>query len=501
MNQIPQHHDGRAQDGPDGQPPEAGAQPAYDAATQVVPVQPAPPGAAGAPVAPSAFDAETRLVPIQQPPARRAPGAPDAPVDLAETRVVPLQHAPFAAGSGAGPVDTAPGPDTAGAWPTGGTAAAWDQSRTQGRAQEPGDGAPDLDLGAYAMAPGTAAPARRLGPAADDRAANPFAPVSPAAPAAGQGAAPSPAGFGPVGTGAPVPVAFDVSAEPTVVASAAAFASAPAFAGGTSGPGLPGDAGGAPPAQAFESGGDDDAPHGRRRRMLVVWGVTGAVLLAGAGVVAAKTLTGGDGSHSAAADASPTAQAPAVPTAQPPATSADPAPTTSAAAPSSTRPSTSPSGSKSASASASASGSKSPGSKTDDDGDGITDDPGAKDPSKLNPDVRTAWGQVKTAMAADGITLTLNSGKRSYQHQQDLWNKEVRDKGSEEAARMRVLPPGESSHVKGFAIDVDPAAAQNWLKTKGAPYGWCQMYTNESWHFEYQAKYKTDGCPGLKAHP
>ncbi|UGQ10204.1 D-alanyl-D-alanine carboxypeptidase family protein [Yinghuangia sp. ASG 101] len=284
--------------------------------------------------------------------------------------------------------------------------------------------------------------------------------------------------------------------------------------GGPGGPDQPGAApggfavGGAegggpnPPAPGGGHGGDEGGRAPRRnRRSLVVWSVLGVVLLGGAGVVAAGTLGDNDDTTPNAVNVgtpSPLPTPPPAPT--PPATTEAP-PTSAAATSASPTPSasasTSPTASKSPTASPSASG-KSP--TADKDNDGVTDEPESTDPGALAPAARTAYAQAKNAMAADGITMTLTSGKRSYQHQKELWEKEVRDLGSEEAARMRVLPPDESTHVHGTAIDIN-VAAQPWMKQNGSRYGWCQIYANESWHFEYDASYKNRGCPSLKPHP
>ncbi|HSA51552.1 MAG TPA: D-alanyl-D-alanine carboxypeptidase family protein [Yinghuangia sp.] len=247
---------------------------------------------------------------------------------------------------------------------------------------------------------------------------------------------------------------------------------------------------------------------GRRRRNLIIWSVVGVVALGGAGLVAANTLGGDDNSSSTTTAVGsptpgPTLPSPsAAPTTVPPAvTSAPPAASPTGSASPTRTSSASPSPTKSTTASGSASPSATSSStRVDKDNDGITDDPAATDPNALAPAARTAYMQAKNAMAAEGITMTLTSGKRSYEHQKELWEQEVRDTGSEEAARMRVLPPDESTHVHGTAIDIN-VAAQPWMKAKGSRYGWCQIYANESWHFEYSASYKTQGCPSLKPHP
>ena len=63
------------------------------------------------------------------------------------------------------------------------------------------------------------------------------------------------------------------------------------------------------------------------------------------------------------------------------------------------------------------------------------------------------------------------------------------------AARTYVLTPAKSAHVKGYAVDVQPAAAYQWLQATKGKLGWCRIYDNEPWHFEYSLVYRASGCP------
>lgn len=370
-------------------------------------------------------------------------GRPPAPTPYqGPTQVVPIQEIP------SGPQARSAQPQSAGSHPAGPqpsdpTVVVPMPGASTGAGAGAASGRPEMDLGAYAMGGAQPNPGGRAGPGGD--------------------------GFGAGGHGG--------------------------HGNGPDGPsGHDGDGDG------DGDGGDSHGNgRGKRRRALVIWGVVGAVTLTGAGLVAANTLGGDDKktTTSVGLTTSPT-PSPAAPSTAPPSTDSGP-PSTSASGKAPT--SGQPSGSKSPSGSPS--GSASTGGKTpnvDSDDDGIADDPGATDPSKLVGGARTAYQQAKQAMAAEGITMTLTSGKRSYEHQRDLFEKEVREKGSTAAARMRVLPPDESSHVDGNAIDIN-VAAQPWMKSKGRQFGWCQIYANEPWHFEYQASYKTGSCPALKPHP
>lgn len=110
------------------------------------------------------------------------------------------------------------------------------------------------------------------------------------------------------------------------------------------------------------------------------------------------------------------------------------------------------------------------------------------------------WGAAVDAAAAAGVTLCLNDGKRSRTQQQEIYDDYLRDYG-ESVADELVLPPDKSSHVTGFAIDVQPAEAYRWLQATKGSFGWCRTYENEPWHFEYRAAYAKKGCPDRLPEP
>ncbi len=108
------------------------------------------------------------------------------------------------------------------------------------------------------------------------------------------------------------------------------------------------------------------------------------------------------------------------------------------------------------------------------------------DPSigNLDPALRTAVQNAATAAAAQGITMTVNSGWRSPEFQQRLLDDAVLTYGSYAAARQYVQTPTESRHVVGQAVDIGGPEAAQWLIAHGRQFGLCQIYANESWHFE-----------------
>ncbi|GCE02275.1 D-alanyl-D-alanine carboxypeptidase family protein [Embleya hyalina] len=188
-------------------------------------------------------------------------------------------------------------------------------------------------------------------------------------------------------------------------------------------------------------------PRRRRLRTPIVWGLAGVLVLGGAGIGATLFLRD-DGKNDRADTA----------------VGAEPAPTpTASTAPAAGKP---------------------PANDVD----------SPKNPKALTPAAYAAWKRIDQAMAAEGIKLKLNSGKRGWRHQQKLLDDKIAEVGSREAALHWVLPPEKSMHVQGVAVDIYPADAQAWLQAKGSEYGWCRLYDNEVWHFEYNASY-TRGCP------
>jgi D-alanyl-D-alanine carboxypeptidase len=121
-------------------------------------------------------------------------------------------------------------------------------------------------------------------------------------------------------------------------------------------------------------------------------------------------------------------------------------------------------------------------------------------PTGLRPDVKAAWVATKKRAAALGVTLCLNDGKRSAAQQVALFKLYVKKYGTA-AAHDYVLPPGKSAHVKGYAVDVQPASAYRWLQGTKGKLGWCRIYDNEAWHFEYSTVYASSGCPVRQPQP
>jgi D-alanyl-D-alanine carboxypeptidase len=120
---------------------------------------------------------------------------------------------------------------------------------------------------------------------------------------------------------------------------------------------------------------------------------------------------------------------------------------------------------------------------------------------KLDPDLLEALRRAATDAQADGVGFRVNSGWRSPEYQQRLLKDAVGKYGSPEEAARWVATPQTSAHVKGEAVDIGPSGAAAWLSDHGAAYGLCQIYGNESWHYELRPDAVDDGCPPLFANP
>jgi zinc D-Ala-D-Ala carboxypeptidase len=117
----------------------------------------------------------------------------------------------------------------------------------------------------------------------------------------------------------------------------------------------------------------------------------------------------------------------------------------------------------------------------------------------LDTDLRDALRRAATDAQGDGVEVRVNSGWRSPEYQQQLWQEAVVEYGSLHEAARWVATPRTSAHVKGEAVDVGPLDADTWLSRHGAEYGLCQVYGNEPWHYELRPDAVDDGCPPMYA--
>ncbi len=121
--------------------------------------------------------------------------------------------------------------------------------------------------------------------------------------------------------------------------------------------------------------------------------------------------------------------------------------------------------------------------------------------ANLDPNLLGALRQAATDAAEDGVEFYVNSGWRSPQYQAQLLQEAVAEYGSEEEAARWVATAKTSAHVSGYAVDIGSFDAIAWLAEYGAEYGLCQIYSNESWHYELRPDAIDHGCPPMYADP
>jgi D-alanyl-D-alanine carboxypeptidase len=119
----------------------------------------------------------------------------------------------------------------------------------------------------------------------------------------------------------------------------------------------------------------------------------------------------------------------------------------------------------------------------------------------LDPALLEALQRAATDAEADGVALLVNSGWRSPALQERMLQDAVVQYGSEEEASRWVASAATSAHVSGDAVDLGPLPTLDWLAQRGARYGLCQIYGNESWHYELRPDAVNDGCPEMYADP
>ena len=119
--------------------------------------------------------------------------------------------------------------------------------------------------------------------------------------------------------------------------------------------------------------------------------------------------------------------------------------------------------------------------------------------ANLDPNLLHVLREAATDAADNGIELYVNSGWRSPEYQNQLLREAVTEFGSEDEAARWVATADTSAHVSGNAVDVGSFDATAWLSERGAEYGLCQIYANESWHYELRPEAIDRGCPPMYA--
>ena len=108
-------------------------------------------------------------------------------------------------------------------------------------------------------------------------------------------------------------------------------------------------------------------------------------------------------------------------------------------------------------------------------------------PSDLHPQVLARFLSAQAAAKAEGVTMTIDSGYRSLETQNYLFQRAIKEHKTPEEAIKWVLPGDLSRHPWGLALDVNlnhDKSGASWLEANGATFGLCRVYENEWWHFE-----------------
>jgi hypothetical protein len=121
--------------------------------------------------------------------------------------------------------------------------------------------------------------------------------------------------------------------------------------------------------------------------------------------------------------------------------------------------------------------------------------------ANLDPSLLKALRRAAKDAAKDGVEFQVNSGWRSPEYQEQLLREAISEYGSEADAARWVGTANTSAHVSGDAVDIGPFDATAWLSEHGAHYGLCQIYRNESWHYELRPDATSRGCPPMYADP
>jgi LAS superfamily LD-carboxypeptidase LdcB len=103
-----------------------------------------------------------------------------------------------------------------------------------------------------------------------------------------------------------------------------------------------------------------------------------------------------------------------------------------------------------------------------------------------------------------GHQLQITSGWRSLDYQQKLFENAIERHGSVSEASKWVLPPQDSMHPWGLAVDINygigKKSGAEWLESTGYRFGLCRRYENEWWHFEPLVA-PGESCPTLELYP
>ena len=120
---------------------------------------------------------------------------------------------------------------------------------------------------------------------------------------------------------------------------------------------------------------------------------------------------------------------------------------------------------------------------------------------QLDETALAAFEKMKQSAAADGLNLFISSGYRSYEYQENLYNKYAAERGSSAADEVSARP-GHSEHQSGLCMDINSTEfsfadteVAKWLDEHCAEYGFIIRfpqgkeeitgYEYEPWHIRY----------------
>ena len=112
---------------------------------------------------------------------------------------------------------------------------------------------------------------------------------------------------------------------------------------------------------------------------------------------------------------------------------------------------------------------------------------GTDRPEEINPLVLARFLSAQAVAKELGIELSIDSGYRSPEKQNYLYQRAIKTYKSADEAIKWVLPENLSRHPWGLALDVNlnhDKSGATWLEANGATFGLCRVYVNEWWHFE-----------------
>ncbi len=94
---------------------------------------------------------------------------------------------------------------------------------------------------------------------------------------------------------------------------------------------------------------------------------------------------------------------------------------------------------------------------------------------------------LRSAAAAAGVSLKVNSAFRTQAEQQRLYNCYLTKKCNNGNLAAK---PGYSNHQNGIAVDIAGTATASiytWLRNNASKYGFVRTVASETWHWEYRA--------------